>query len=121
MTTDTVSLKDEYYRYYFRALRLALLIGTALFGLGYFIFGLWAGIAAGLIGVAVGYDRVMDSYHRVVALRSCKDVRRGRLNTFRDDDDGNWLNEMNKSIDYGPHLADDFDPRNPSDPFGVRS
>lgn len=35
MTENTVSSKDEYYGYYFRALRSALLSGAALFGLGY--------------------------------------------------------------------------------------
>ncbi|MGO2136764.1 MAG: hypothetical protein ACTH3S_15200 [Marinobacter sp.] len=71
MTKYTDAERKEYYAWYFKALRTALLNGTVYFGVGlavsWFLSDetIWMiGCAvAGIFGAARGYDRVMGEYY----------------------------------------------------------
>lgn len=69
MAKATAAEQREYYRYYFKALRLAGLVGVCFFALGFVFFNLLAASAAGIVATGLAYDKGMAAYFEIVRKR----------------------------------------------------
>lgn len=111
MAEATAAEQREYYRYYFKAVRLAGLVGVCFFALGFVFFNLMAASFTGIVAAGLAYDRGMSWYLEVVRQRA---VSARKLANERGLPDS--FDESNKIIMGGPfsiysdHYYDSRDP-----------
>lgn len=115
MANVTAADQREYYTYYFKALRLAGLVGASFFALGFIFFNLMAASAAGIVAAGLAYDRGMSGYFEVVRQRGVSARKLARKRGLPDSFD-----ESNKIIMGGPfsiYSDHHYNPRDPNQNF----